>query len=185
MAVAQRKTEREHASVLTVLTVLSLYGTFVHAYKHLTVIQANTHTHSNRCHLIVSPVETVKHLLYIFLLQSDAGVRHRYLHPVLERSVYMLIGTNLNIQLYRTFIGGIFECIGKQVHHDLVYAVTVYPYGLLLHGMVKAEVYVALFGRLHVKLKRSHKEIYQVRLGKMQLHLTFIKLTHVQQLVYQ
>ena len=51
--------------------------------------------------------------------------------------------------------------------------------------MIESKVNVALLGRLGVEFKRSHQEVDKVSLGIMQLHLTLIELTHIQQLVYQ
>ena len=83
----------------------------MHINKHLAVIQADTHTHRNRCHLIVGPVETLEHLLYIILIQADTRVRYRYLNVIMERSLLVIIGPHLNVHLDLTLIVGVFECV--------------------------------------------------------------------------
>ena len=51
--------------------------------------------------------------------------------------------------------------------------------------MVECKVNVTLLGRLGIEFERSHQEVDQVSLSKMQLHLSLVKLTHIKQLVYQ
>ena len=109
MAVAKRKTEREHAAALPVLAVIGLNGSMVHTHKHLTVIQSDTHTHCDRCQLVVSPIETLEYTLNVILVQADAGVRYRHLNIVMKRSLLMVIGPHLNIHLNLTAIIGVLE----------------------------------------------------------------------------
>ena len=76
MLVSKRQSEREHASALSVNTVAGLNGSMVHINKHLTVIQADTHTHCSTCKLIVGTVKTLENPVYILLVQPHSGISY-------------------------------------------------------------------------------------------------------------